>query len=389
MTSAVAGTQTALDAINDAYEAGTPLRISGRATWMDAGRPSSAVRMLPLAAHSGVVDYVPGDLTITVRSGTPLSEIDRITGAEGQWLPLDPFGITDGTIGATIATGSFGPLAHAFGRARDLVLGVEFITGDGKVARGGGRVVKNVAGFDLVRLITGSWGSLGVITEATLRLYSSPAASATVGLNLPDGAGGISQRINSILNGPITPLALEVVDAQLARRIGLPATRQVVVRLGGNQASMAAQLDALAKLGGAREASPEIWGQLRVIDSAISSAESAADTPIVARMSTLPARVGELWMNTERAAERVPGTMLHCTPSLGILRCIIPGAASEDAVHSIVSSTPGATLIYERLPAEMWKSIARPAASGRLPDGVKRAFDPGNILNPGILGPLN
>src|SRR5215211_8288590 len=110
MTSAVASAQSTLETINDAYAAGTPLRISGRGHWMDAGRPSSATRILPLTTHSGVVDYVPGDLTITVRSGTTLSEVEKITGAEGQWFPLDPYGLTEGTIGATISTGSFGPL---------------------------------------------------------------------------------------------------------------------------------------------------------------------------------------------------------------------------------------------------------------------------------------
>ena len=164
MTAVASSPDTIQDLIRDAMRSGTPLRIAGRSNWIDAGRPVGATRLAALSTHSGIVDYVPGDLTITVRSGTTLGEIEDITGQEGQWLPLDPFGSKDGTIGATIATGSFGPLAHAFGRARDLVLGVEFVTGDAKVVRGGGRVVKNVAGFDLVRLITGSWGTLGVST---------------------------------------------------------------------------------------------------------------------------------------------------------------------------------------------------------------------------------
>ena len=144
------GTRIMKDLVLDAVNAGPPLRISGKSTWIDAGRPVSADRIASLAAHSGVVDYTPGDLTITVKSGTTLGELESVAGENGQWLPLDPYGSRDGTLGATIATGSFGPLAHAFGRTRDLVLGLEFVTGDGKVARGGGKVVKNVAGFDLV-----------------------------------------------------------------------------------------------------------------------------------------------------------------------------------------------------------------------------------------------
>ena len=179
----------------------TPLRITGsRGCWIDAGRPVDATRIASLAAHSGVVDYVPGDLTITVRSGTTLGEIAATTSAEGQWLPLDPFGSLDGTIGATIATGSSGPLAHSFGRARDLVLGVEFVSGEAKAVRGGGRVVKNVAGFDLVRLITGSWGTLGILTEATLRLYSLPSQPITVSLGASDSAAALSNRINSVFS---------------------------------------------------------------------------------------------------------------------------------------------------------------------------------------------
>jgi len=164
-------TEAVAEAVREAFDTGTPLRITGRAHWIDAGRPVAAKKFLSLAPHSGVVDYVPGDLTITVRSGTTLSDIEKVTRVEGQWLPLDPHGNEDGTIGATVATGSFGPLAHGFGRARDLVLGAEFVTGDCRVVRGGGRVVKNVAGFDLVRLITGSWGTIGVVTELTMRLY--------------------------------------------------------------------------------------------------------------------------------------------------------------------------------------------------------------------------
>ncbi|HEX2722601.1 MAG TPA: FAD-binding protein, partial [Gemmatimonadaceae bacterium] len=118
MTAAV-DARTLRQMVLDAALSETPLRIAGRGHWMDAGRPSSATTIVSVASEAGVVDYVPGDLTITVRAGTTLDHIERTARAEGQWLPLDPFGSSDGTIGATIATGSFGPLAHGFGRARD------------------------------------------------------------------------------------------------------------------------------------------------------------------------------------------------------------------------------------------------------------------------------
>ena len=171
-------TAAVVAAIKESEKGRTPIRISGGSTWLDAGRPVRANKTLSLAGDTGVVSYVPGDLTLTVRAGTPLSEIDRVTREHDQWLPLDPYGSPDGTIGATIATASAGPLASSFGLPRDLLLGLEFVNGRGDVVRGGGKVVKNVAGFDLSRLLTGSWGTLGVITEVTVRLYACPRATA-------------------------------------------------------------------------------------------------------------------------------------------------------------------------------------------------------------------
>ncbi|HWH52295.1 MAG TPA: FAD-binding protein, partial [Gemmatimonadaceae bacterium] len=161
---AVAPTEAIRERVLDARSRRAPLRIAGRGLWLDAGRPVHATDTLSTRELAGITQYVPGDLTITARAGTTLDEIRQATAAHGQWLALDPFGSDDGTIGATLATASAGPLSTFFGGPRDLALGVEFVTGDGVLARGGGRVVKNVAGFDLTRLMTGSWGTLAVIT---------------------------------------------------------------------------------------------------------------------------------------------------------------------------------------------------------------------------------
>lgn len=164
-----------MDEVQRARADKAPLRIVGGGTWLDAGRPVRSDRALELRSlvPPAVVHYEPGDLTLTVSSTMTLAEIDRLVRAEGQWLALDPAGSASGTIGATVATASAGPLASAFGTPREQVLGVEVVTGRGEVIRAGGRVVKNVAGFDLTRLMTGAWGSLGVITEVTLRVRSA------------------------------------------------------------------------------------------------------------------------------------------------------------------------------------------------------------------------
>lgn len=160
------------EVVRAAAAAGDGLRLIGAGSWLDAGHPVTASIQLCLSADTGIVEYTPGDLTITVRAGTTLGQIQAVLEANHQWLPLDPLGGWDGTIGATIATCSFGPAAAIFGTPRDQVLGLTVVTGLGDVIRPGGRVVKNVAGFDLTRLMIGAWGTLGVITEATLRVRS-------------------------------------------------------------------------------------------------------------------------------------------------------------------------------------------------------------------------
>jgi glycolate oxidase FAD binding subunit len=386
MTATMTGTDSIIDLVRDAVAAQTPLRSSGRGCWIDAGRPVNATRIASLAAHSGVVDYVPGDLTITVRSGTTLGEIADITGAEGQWLPLDPFGSRDGTIGATIATGSFGPLAHSFGRARDLVLGLEFITGDGRTVRGGGKVVKNVAGFDLVRLMTGSWGTLGIITEATLRLYSLPSQPITLSLGASDGATALSQRIASILAAPGIPFAVELVDANTATMIGLSNKQQILVKLGGNSAAVAAQRTAMEALGGARDIDPSAWDRLREIENAVANGDAP---PIVIRISSLPQNLPQIWNDVRVVLANESGSAIHATPSLGVMRVILPASTDLAAIERIVSTARSSTVIYERLTADKWDLLSPTVVGDRLAQRVKKAFDPSNILNPGILGPLS
>lgn len=159
-------------AVREAAANRAPLRIVGRGTWLAAGSPVVADTRLSLQDDSGIVAYVPDDLTVTARAGTTLRELSETLATHNQWIALDPEGEHEATLGATVATCSYGPAAALFGTPRDQVLGMTVILGTGDVIRAGGRVVKNVAGFDLTRLMIGAWGTLGVITEITLRVRS-------------------------------------------------------------------------------------------------------------------------------------------------------------------------------------------------------------------------
>ncbi len=369
--SACATTNDVVERVRDALARRAPLRISGAGTWLDANRPVRSAAPLSLSALCGIVEYEPGDLTLTARAGTTLREIAAATATNDQWLTLDPHGSDDGTIGATVATASAGPLAHAFGTPRDLMLGVEFVTGKGAIVRGGGRVVKNVAGFDLTRLLTGSWGSLGVITEVTLRLRARPETDRSVAVALRDVATLAAWLRSAAQN----PLACELLDAAMARQIGLGETT-LLVRMAGNDADVGALRAALGALGDVADVSPDVWTRVRAIEPSGAT---------VLRLSAPPAQLAGTWSAARAIAARVPGGIVHATCSRGVVRIILP-STNETSLRAALSHSFGGTRIYERLPADLWAELAPSPASDRLSRGVKRAFDPAQVLNPGILG---
>jgi glycolate oxidase FAD binding subunit len=373
--------QALRERVADAAARRTPLRIVGAGTWLDGGRPVRSVppaRPLSIGEHSGIVDYVPGDLTLTARAGTTLAEIQRTTGEHGQWLALDPLGGDRGTIGATIATASAGPLATAFGTPRDLALGIELITGNGVIARGGGRVVKNVAGFDLTRLLTGSWGTLGVITEVTVRLHARPEIDETCAIHLAAGGAG---RVRQLLRRlAFTPYACEVLNADMAHRLIGERREVALFRLGGNSESVAAQRAAVAELGDVGSVATNVWSRLRDLD---------VGSTMAFRASHLPSEIERTWREAVASVGSIDGALVHGTPSRGIVRCIVPASADATrALKAAFSSRGSSTRIGERLDAELWPIISPPPAGDDLSRGIKRTFDPASTLNPGILGEL-
>ena len=240
----------------------TSFRIRGAGTWMDAGRRAEGATDLDLGALSGVRTYAADDLTITVGAATPLSEVDRVTRAHGQWCPLLAWGDDSGTVGATIATATTGPFADALGRPRDLVLGLECVDGRGRVVRAGGRVVKNVAGFDLTRLLTGSWGTLGVITELHLRLRARPAVDETFVLS--DGTATLDDDVRTLARGAYAPLGLQPIAPSVISVLGARADARWLVRLGGNGAFVTAARAAYASLGRLEPLDQSAWDLVRV-----------------------------------------------------------------------------------------------------------------------------
>lgn len=366
-----------------------PFRIAGRGTWLNAGRPVVAEQQLSMSNCSGIVEYIPGDLTMTVRAGTTHEEIDELTRREGQWLGLDAVMCKSGTIGATIATASSGPLSHSTGGVRDIVLGLESISGNGIPSRGGGKVVKNVAGYDLVRLHTGAFGTLGVITEASLRLRALPEVDRTFALEL-DARTPLLAHLVKLRSLTMTPLALELIGASLAELLGLTRSMHIVVRLGGNEPRVSGQQSSLATLGSLVELPTAFWNAVNVFEGTVGTNGMA-----VARITHLPSRLSNIWshVQNEVSSSWSHPFFMRATVSRGSVRVVIPNVenlSDEQFGQSLIPiipllTPPGGHVVWEQLPANAWLHVPS-LVDDALSRGLQRMFDPDSRCNPRILG---
>jgi glycolate oxidase FAD binding subunit len=260
-----------------------------------------------------VLEHEAGDLTCTVEAGIRLSALREALSAAGQRLSLDPPG--DPTIGACLARRLSGPLSHRFGTPRDLVLGVTLVLGDGTVASSGGKVVKNVAGYDLGKLVCGSEGRLALIARVSLRLHPLPAASGTLVVETDDAPAIVS----ALRRSQLDPSALDVLHPG-----------RVAVLFEGSERAVAAQLDAARALVGGAAGGPAAWeesrerqgrslGRVTFSPADLANALSTLDEAVVrpaAGIAYVPHRVGGV---PSAAARRIHTALKERLDPAGVL----------------------------------------------------------------------
>lgn len=260
------------------------------ATFAAAHREGRRLRIgddVTTAGLDRILEHEAGDLTCTVEAGVRLSRLQAALARHGQRLSLDPPG--DPTIGALLAENLSGPIRHRFGAPRDLVLGVTLVLGDGTIANAGGKVVKNVAGYDLARLVCGTRGRLALIARASLRLHPIPKAAATL-VAEPDDLAAAAR---ALLASQLQPSAMDV----------LHRGRLAVLFEGSNRA-VETQLERARALVGGTEAGPEVWAESR--------ARQAEATSVV-RFD--PSRLAEILANLSDAVVRpAAGIAYAATP---------------------------------------------------------------------------
>ena len=196
-------------ALRSAWHDGLRVLPRGAGTKLDWGAPPSGVDVeVDMRGLDRIVEYAPGDLVVRVEAGVPLAALSEHCAPAGQMLALDPI-VPGGTVGGTVATNASGPGRYRYGTCRDLLIGVTVVLADGTVARSGGKVVKNVAGYDLGKLYTGSYGTLGVVTEAVFRLHPLPVGRAYVSV-VAEGPAEAAAAAERVRRSQLAVSAIEV-----------------------------------------------------------------------------------------------------------------------------------------------------------------------------------
>jgi glycolate oxidase FAD binding subunit len=383
-------------AIAWALAEGKALEVAGAGSKRAIGRPSQTDITLDLSGLRGVTLYEPEELILSAGAGTPLAEIETLLAEHDQELAFEPLDYGPllggeagrGTIGGALAANLAGPRRIKAGAARDHFLGVRAVTGRSDVIKSGGRVVKNVTGYDLCKVLAGSWGTLAAMTEVTVKVLPKAEAEATILVSGLDDARA-AQAMAAAMGSPFDVSgAAHLPDHVASWFDGLPrAEASTVLRLEGFSASVAHRRDGLA-------AAMKSFGEVDVIDQESSRAlwhsvrdlkpfcqQEVRERPVW-RISTAPSRGHEV------VAQITPAAQVFYDWAGGLVWVAMPFASEPDAdaVRGAVAAVGGhATLVRAPLSVRAALDVFPPQDSGlaALNKRVKDGFDPNGLLNPG------
>jgi glycolate oxidase FAD binding subunit len=386
----------------DASAAGTPLEVTGAGTKQKIGRPMQTAANVSSKAMRGITLYESSEMVMAARTGTPLAQIETALAERGQMLAFEPMDLGpltggeagQGTIGGAFATNISGARRIAVGAARDHLLGVKGVNGRGEIFKSGGRVMKNVTGYDLCRGLAGSWGTLAVLSEVTFKVLPAPEDTATLMLfGLPDEFA--VEVLCTAMGSPFEVSGAVHLQAALVARLehqalktqGQAVTALRVENFAKSLAYRKGKLKDLLKVYGVlheldRQSSFNFWGELRRL-----SVLQASDAPVW-RISTTPTAAPKVvaaisaYMEC-RAFYDWSGGLVWAE----VLPALDAGAAD---VRRVIATHGGhATLIRAEPHVRAAVEVFQPLEAGldRLSRRLKAAFDPAGILNPGRMYP--
>ena len=349
--------------------------VRGAGSKMDWGNPPEALDLLiDLREYREVIRHNPADLTVAVQAGMPLADLQRRLAESGQRLAIDEV-VPHTTIGGLVATGLSGPLRHLYGAVRDLLIGVTVVRADGTVARSGGQVVKNVAGYDLCKLFTGSYGTLGIIAEATFRLHPLPRSASYVCADAASPAD-LSLMIDRLRTSQLVPSAIEV-------HASVAGSCELVTLFEGEPPSVAAR----------SEIAREMLSPHASVDATAPPWWGAIPHGSVALKLTVPASevADSISYASEALIRQDLDGELSAAAGIGVIMLAIDEMDTDDDAVTLISELRahcealGGALVVLRAPHRLKSLVDVWGSTGELSlmQAIKAQLDPSRRLAPG------
>ncbi|MFH7244645.1 MAG: FAD-binding oxidoreductase [Spirulina sp.] len=364
-----------------------PCGSGSKLTW--GGLAQGIDLVISTARLNQIIDHAVGDMTLTAQAGVTLAELAPKLAAVNQFLALDPAYPHRATLGGMVATGDAGSLRQRYGGVRDMLIGLSLVRYDGQIAKAGGRVVKNVAGYDLMKLFTGSYGSLGVISQLTFRLFPVQETSKT--LVISGNIAEIQALTAAVRRSSLTPVALDLLSPALAAALGSPEAFTLAARFQSIAPGVEEQLTVLRQIIPAGLEIQELaetedqafWGQA---NHHLFPPETIVSATVKAKVGLLPTAACDLLAQLQKISPS-PLTRLHASSGIGTV-CLNAETATPDLLQklrSICTESQGYLVLLEASPdlkqaCDVWGDVG-PAIA--LMKAIKTQFDPEQKLSPG------
>ncbi|MBE9182097.1 FAD-binding oxidoreductase [Oculatella sp. LEGE 06141] len=335
-----------------------------------------------------LIEHAIGDLTVTVEAGMPFSTLQATLAAAGQFLAIDPVYTDSATVGGVVATADTGSLRQRYGGVRDMVIGLSFVRADGAIAKAGGRVVKNVAGYDLMKLFTGSWGTLGIISQLSLRVYPLPDTSQTVVLQ--GSVEAIAKATHTVLASGLSPTAVDLTAPQTSERLGIGTDLTLISRFQGLDVGIKEQTAQLLQVGQALDLKRSVyagadetnlWQRLQH-----QLASNTIDAAITCKIGVLPAQAAQSLSQIAALIPSIETGLIHAASGLGVLRFSHQHITIETLleIRNLCQSQGGFLSILEA-PISLKHQLDTWGYAGNaigLMQKIKQQFDPKQLLSP-------
>ncbi len=334
---------------------------------------------------NNLIAHAVGDLTVTVAAGMKLTELQKILGSANQFLALDPTVSETATIGGIVATGDSGSLRQRYGGVRDQLIGFSFVRADGKIAKAGGRVVKNVAGYDLMKLFIGSYGTLGILSELTFRVYPLPSASQTVVLTQKSDA--IAQMTKTLLASTLTPTVIDLLSPQLGSNLGFGLGISLVIRCQGIAESVQEQANRVVEIGKKLGLSVQTLSNTDETNlwQKLSAEIDSRDGIILSKIGIMPVKAVDILNQVDTLFPQGGIGLIHANSGLGKLRLASEQGREGLAKLRSYCESNGGFLTILTAPLAIKQELDVWGYYGNALDimrQIKYQFDPESIFSP-------